>query len=200
MKFNMTFRLMGMVLNGVVDKEVQDKQTQKKIRSGYREIVQRADDIGAGNTLLGAYALAAWFISMNRNDGLTPEQNCDIMEKGLRSSKIYKMTMGSADSYFSEKHMEARRKWSKETYERKYKNDWLVDVIEKNDDFEFGFDYHECGVCKLCRDEGCPEYAKYLCRLDFMTTDMMGIKLKRTMTLADGDPVCDFRFSRKESC
>ena len=188
---------MGTVLNGIVGAEISDRQVQKKIRSTYREILDRADDIGAHNTLLGAYALAAWFISMNRCDGLTPEENCGIMEKGLRNSRIYRATMGTADSYFSEKHMEARRKWSKETYEKKYRNDWLVDVIEKGDDFEFGFDYHACGVCCLCRDEGCPEYAKYLCRLDYMTSDMMGIRLKRTMTLAEGDPVCDFRFSRK---
>ncbi len=73
-----------------------------------------------------------------------------------------------------------------------------MNVIEKTDDFEFGLDYHECGVCKLCHDEGCSEYAKYLCRFDFMTSEMMGIQLKRTMTLAEGFNKCDFRFSRKE--
>ena len=73
----------------------------------------------------------------------------------------------------------------------------MVDVIEQGPDFTFGFDYRECGVCKLCRDEGCPELAPYLCRLDYMTTDMMGIHLERTMTLAEGAPKCDFRFRRK---
>lgn len=197
MKYNMTFRMLGMVLNGITKKEIPDKTVQRNIKRTYREIVERASDIGAKNTLLGAYGLASWFIAMNRCDGLTPEQNCDIMENGLRTSKVYKMTMGSADSYFSEKHMAARRKWSQETYQHKYKNDWLVDVLEKTDDYDFGFDYHECGVCKLCRDEGCFELAKYLCRLDYMTSDMMGIRLQRTMTLADGFDHCDFRFSRK---
>ena len=197
MKYNATFRMMGMVLNGVTRKKIRSRQIQKDIRNGYREILQRAGDIGANNTLLGAYALAAWFISMNRHDGLSAQQNCELLENGLRNSKIYKMTMGSADSYFSEKHMKARRKWSEETHKRNYKNDWLVDVIEKGENFAFGLDYHECGVCKLCQDEGCPEYAKYLCRLDFMTSDMMGVRLERTMTLAEGNPICDFRFSRK---
>ena len=197
MKYNTTFRMIGMVLNGVTREKIRSRQIQKDIRNGYREILQRAGDIGANNTLLGAYALAAWFISMNRHDGLSAQQNCELLENGLRNSKIYKMTMGSADSYFSEKHMKARRKWSEETYKRNYKNDWLVDVIEKGENYAFGLDYHECGVCKLCQDEGCPEYAKYLCRLDFMTSDMMGVRLERTMTLAEGNPICDFRFSRK---
>lgn len=197
MKYNMTFRMLGMVLNGITKKEISDKAVQKNIAKTYRDIVERASDIGEKNTLLGAYGLAAYFIAMNRSDDLTPEENIGIMEKGLRNSKAFKMTMGSADSYFSEKHMEARRKWSKDTYKRKYKNDWVVDVLEKTDDFDFGFDYRECGVCKLCQDEGCPEYAKYLCRLDFMITEIMGVKLKRTMTLAEGYDKCDFRFSRK---
>lgn len=197
MKYNMTFRMLGMVLNGITKKEIADKSVRKNVTKTYQDIVCRASDIGDKNTLLGAYALAAYFIALNSCDGMIPEQNINIMEEGLRNSKVYRMTMGSADSYFSEKHMASRRRWSQETYKRKYKNDWVVDVIEKNDDFEFGFDYHECGVCKLCRDEGCPEYAKYLCRLDFMTSDMMGIKLRRTMTLAEGFDKCDFRFSRK---
>ena len=198
MKMNPTLTVLGMVLNGIAKKALPDREVCKAIKKSYRDILERAADIGANNRLLGAYALAAYFISMNRCDGLTPEENCDIMEKGLRSSKVYRIAMGSADHYFSEKNMESRRAWSKETYERKYANDWIVDVIEKAPGFEFGFNYKECGVCKLCRDEGCPELAKYLCRLDYMTTDMMGIHLDRTMTLAEGAPYCDFRFSRKD--
>ncbi|MCD8314625.1 MAG: L-2-amino-thiazoline-4-carboxylic acid hydrolase [Firmicutes bacterium] len=44
---------------------------------------------------------------------------------------------------------------------------------------------------------GCPELAKYLCQLDFVLADIMGMKLERTMTLAEGDPKCDFRYSKK---
>lgn len=197
MRYNLTFRMLGAVLNGIAKKEISDRGVRKNVNETYRAIVGRASDIGDHNTLLGAYGLAAYFIALNRCDGLSPEQNCAMLENGLRKSRVYRMTVGSADRYFSEKHMAARRRWSQETYQKKYKNDWLVDVIEKNDGFEFGFDYHECGVCKLCADEGCPEYAKYLCRLDFMTSEMMGIKLRRTMTLAEGFEKCDFRFSRK---
>ena len=192
----MTFRMLGTVLNGIVTKEIKDKNISKHIKKSYKEIVLRADDIGSKNKLLGAYALAAYFIAMNRHDKLTPEENCNLLENGLRNSKIYKMSMGNSKQYFSEKNMESRRQWSKETYKRKYKNDWVVDVLEKTDSYDFGFDYHECGVCKLCRDEGCFELAKYLCRLDYMTSDIMGIHLKRTMTLADGYEKCDFRFSK----
>lgn len=196
MKYDMTFQMFGVLLNGILKKDINDKETMKKIKKNYKEIVLRASDIGSKNNLIGSYALAAYFIAMNRSNNLTPEKNCDLMENGLRHSKLFKMFMGSADDYFSEKKMAFRRQWSKETYKRKYKNDWVVDVLEKTDDYEFGFDYRECGVCKLCKDEGCPELARYLCRLDFMIVDVMGIHLKRTMTLAEGGEKCDFRFSK----
>ena len=106
--------------------------------------------------------------------------------------------MGSSKNYFSEKKMEFRRNWSKETYKRKYENDWIVDFIEPSKDYVFGFDYKECGVCKLCKDEGCKELAKYLCQLDYMIVEVIGIKLTRTKTLAEGYDCCDFRFSNKD--
>ena len=114
----------------------------------------------------------------------------------MKKSKLLKAMMGSPKQYFSEEKMQKRRSWSKQTYEKTYPNDWVVDVLEKTPDYEFGLDYHECGVCKLCRDEGCPELAKYLCRLDFLLVEIMGIHLHRTMVLADGAPKCDFRFCR----
>ena len=196
MKYNMTFRMIDLVFTEITRKAGIDACVRKNIRKEYRAVVDRAEDIGSGNTLLGAYAMMAYFIAMNRFDGLTPEENCRMLEKGLAKSRLYKLAMGSADNYFSEKKMEFRRKWARETHEKKYRNDWVVNVLEKTPDYEFGFDYLECGVCKLGRDEACPELARYLCRLDYMTTDMMGVHLERTMTLAEGCPKCDFRFSR----
>ncbi len=65
------------------------------------------------------------------------------------------------------------------------------------DEYDLGYDYYECGVCKICQDEGCPELAKYMCRLDFVIADIMGMKLVRTKTLAEGADLCDFRYSRR---
>lgn len=202
MKYNMTLRMLDVILGSITKKTVTDKETMKKIRREYRAVMDRAGDIGGGNRLLGSYGMTGWFIAMNRHDGLSPEENCKILEDGLRTSRLYKATMGSPKSYFSEKHMESRRKWSKETHDpdhkRRYPDDWVVDVLEKTPEYTFGFNYTECGDCKLCRKEGCPELAKYLCSLDYMTTEIMGVGLQRTGTLAEGFPKCDFRFRELE--
>ena len=196
MKFTIMFKTTGWILNHASKKAGIDKVTLEKVQKEYRTIVERSSDIGVSNRLLGSYALAAYFIAMNRQSGLSVEENYRIMYDGLKASKLYKAAMGSADNYFSEKNMDSRRVWSQQTHERRYANDWVVDVIEKTDDFEFGFDYTECGACKLFKDEGCFEWAHYLCALDFMTTEMMGVHLERTETLAEGGDRCDFRFSR----
>ena len=90
--------------------------------------------------------------------------------------------MGNADSYLDAKKLPARKKWSADSHKRKYENDWVVDILEggANDDFELGYDYHTCGICSLCRDEGCFELAKYLCRMDYVLADMMHMRLVRT--------------------
>ena len=193
MKMTVLLKGTGWILNHGIKKQGIDPAL---IYQEYKDIIQRADDIGKHNILLGAYGLAAYFIAMHRQSGFNDDENFKIIEKALKNSKLYAILMGDADSYFSEKAMERRRKWSQETYKRKYKNDWVVDFIEKSDTYEFGFDYHECGVCKLCQNENCMDIAKYLCKLDYMTVDMMGIGLDRTKTLANGDDVCDFRFKR----
>lgn len=197
MKYGFLPKAFSFVLTDMVKKDMQSSETIRDIKKEYRNIVERADDIGSGNMLFSAYLLAAYFIAMCRKTDFTPEENRDIMQEGMKNSKLLKLFMGNAKGYFSEKKMEKRRKWSAETHEKKYRNDWVVDVIEKGDDFEFGLDYTECGVCKLCRDEGCPELAEYLCSLDFMLVEVVGVRLKRTMTLAEGKEKCDFRFSQK---
>lgn len=80
---------------------------------------------------------------------------------------------------------------------KKYENDWVVDVLEKTEKFELGYNFNRCEICKLCEDEKCFELAKYLCQLDFFIADMMGIELKRTQTIAEGAAYCDFLYSKK---
>lgn len=196
MQYNMSMKMMGGFLIHLFKNDL-DKPTREAVKKEYQAILERAGDIGANNTLLGSYILCAVFIALVRKSGMDVEKCAELLEDHLRKSKIFKMAMGDSKGYFSEKHMQKRYAWSKETHERHYKNDWVVDVLPKSDDYEFGFNYTECGVCKMCKDEGCFELAKYLCRLDYMLVEIMGIGLKRTSTLAEGGDKCDFRFIKK---
>lgn len=199
MKYNISSRLCGAfythICKSQLKRELTDHKAAKAIKSEYRNIILRAKDIG-NSKLLSSYFMAAWFIALNRSTDLSPEDNYRLFEEGIRSSRLFSKIIGNADSYLDERKMPGRKEWEKKSHERKYENDWVVDILDKTNEYELGYDYHECGICKLCRDEGCFELAQYLCRLDFVLADIMGMKLKRTMTLAQGNEKCDFRYSR----
>ena len=131
---------------------------------------------------------------MSRENGFSSEKNYELLEEGLRNSRLFRVMMGGADHYLDLKRIKKRKKWAENTKERRYENDWVVDLLSGNGDYDLGYDYLECGICKLCRDEGCFELAHYLCKLDFMMAEIMGLRLRCTCTLADGDARCDFRY------
>lgn len=192
---NISTQLMGQFFFQIVKKEL-TLPCRKKIRTEYERILANAKDIGKHNTLLSAYALGAWFIAMNRENDLSPEENCILLTESLRNNRIFRMVMGDAEHYLDPKRIEKQKKWANSTKERRYENDWVVNLIPGNDVYDLGYDYLECGICKLCRDEGYPEFAQYLCKLDYMFAEVMGLHLERTSTLAEGGDKCDFRFSR----
>lgn len=200
MKYTVMCRLYGAFYAGACKKELKsrfpDGNMQKAVKMEYKSIVLRAKGIGHSR-LLNAYMMAAYFIALNRNTGLSPEENYELFKAGLYASSLLRKAMGNADSYLDIRRMPERKAWEKESHKRAYENDWVVDVLEKTDQYELGYNYYECGICKLCRDEGCFELAQYLCRLDFVLADIIGMKLERTKTIAGGGDFCDFRYSRR---
>ena len=171
------------------------KDVTKKIANEHKRIVERAKDIG-NSKLLSSYIMGSYFIALNRSTGRSAEENYEIFRDGLCASKLFHKVMGDADSYLDPKRMPGRLQWSEDSHKRKYENDWVVDILPGNDEYNLGYDYHECGICKLCQDEGCPELAAYLCRMDYVLADIMHMKLVRTGTIAEGASYCDFRYSR----
>lgn len=171
------------------------KDVAKKIAKEHEQIVERAKDIG-NSKLLSSYIMGSYFIALNRSTGRSAEENYKIFCDGLCASKLFHKVMGDADSYLDPKRMPGRLQWSEDSHKRKYENDWVVDILPGNDEYDLGYDYHECGICKLCQDEGCPELAAYLCRMDYVLADIMHMELVRTGTIAEGASYCDFRYSR----
>ena len=171
------------------------KDIAKKIAKEHERIVERAKGIG-NSKLLSSYIMGSYFIALNRSTGRSAEENYEIFRDGLCASKLFHKVMGDADSYLDPKRMPGRLQWSEDSHKRKYENDWVVDILPGNDEYDLGYDYHECGICKLCQDEGCPELAAYLCRMDYVLADIMRMELVRTGTIAEGASYCDFRYSR----
>lgn len=201
MKYGFTQKLFGHFYHSSCMKEAKNRHISidsRAIKREYRAVLERAEDIGKSR-LMSSYCMGAYFIALNRMTQLSPEECFELYKDGLYGNKLFHKAVGDVDSYLDEKKMAGRKEWSRQSHLKKYRNDWVVDIIEggPQDDFVLGYDYHICGICNLCRDEGCFELAKYLCRMDYVLADMMGMKLTRTQTLAEGGKYCDFRYGRK---
>jgi hypothetical protein len=89
------------------------------------------------------------------------------------------------------------RRQAAQSQKRRYPGDWVFMFVEGDgQEFDFGVDYTECGVCKFFHDMGADEFIPFLCCCDFPLYKAMDTGLVRTMTLSEGADRCDFRFKR----
>lgn len=93
--------------------------------------------------------------------------------------------------------MSRLRKRASESWERKYKGDWVYKFKwEEKNRYEYRIEYYECGIFEFYKELGCEEFVRYLCKLDFLACYKIGVKLERLKTIAEGDSICDFRYYR----
>ena len=82
---------------------------------------------------------------------------------------------------------------------KKYKEDFVLEHIDPGQDFDFGYNYTECAIHKLYQKKGKSEYLQYVCLGDYAMFQSYGMGFTRTQTIANGAPLCDFRFKKKQS-
>lgn len=71
-------------------------------------------------------------------------------------------------------------------------------LTEKHETYGLGYgiDILECGICKLFQKHQAAHYVSILCEVDKITTQLAGLELLRTGTIANGAEKCDFRFKK----
>ncbi|TFG16221.1 MAG: hypothetical protein EU531_07135 [Promethearchaeota archaeon] len=99
-----------------------------------------------------------------------------------------------------QKFIQKRKEEANKSQERRYPGDWVWKFIEgEKNDFDYGYDFYECGVQKYYKAQDAEEFLPYFCFLDFVTVRASGKLLMRSMTLAEGGEKCDFRFRSAEN-
>ena len=83
----------------------------KTIKQEYRAILTRAKDIGKSR-LMSSYCMGAYFIALNRNTSLSPEECYALYKDGLSANQLFHKVVGNADSYLDVKKLPARKQWS----------------------------------------------------------------------------------------
>jgi hypothetical protein len=91
----------------------------------------------------------------------------------------------------------ADREQARRSQACQYPGDWLWRFVEGDGvEFEYGYDFYECGAQKLYHAQGADEFLPFFCYLDFVTYRTAGWSFSRTMTLAEGHEKCDVRFKK----
>lgn len=69
-------------------------------------------------------------------------------------------------------------------------------ITDKNETHGLGYgvDIIECGICKLFKRHNYQKYVSILCEVDKYTTNLAGLSMIRTDTIANGATKCDFRY------
>ena len=97
----------------------------------------------------------------------------------------------------SPKNLERKKEQARESQERRYPGGWVWEFVEGDGvEFNYGYDFTECGTQKLYHAQGADEFLPFYCFLDFVTYRTPGWGFARTMILAEGYEKCDFRFKR----
>ncbi len=91
--------------------------------------------------------------------------------------------------------MERRRQRARRSQARRYAADWVYEFVPGDGiGFDYGYDFSECATQKFYRAQDADDFLPYYCFLDYAESRRQGLGLERTMTLAEGHPLCNHRF------
>ena len=98
---------------------------------------------------------------------------------------------------YGKKYEEKLRQAAVVSQKRKYPGDFVSSFIEGDgENFDYGLDITECGICKLYAAQGAERLSRYMCLSDYVVSKAFNRGLVRYKTIAEGAKKCDFRFKK----
>lgn len=176
------------------------KELIPKADAKYRELLNRADDIGADNPMASNMYMALIFFALwEESDGkMTTEDLRGILEE-IMSMPILKLIYHAMD-------MNKPSGVKRVSTSLKRSAAWLTEHPQYQDkswDYHFdetkheqGFYYHftQCPIHAFSEREGFMEVLPVMCDNDYRIAALMRATLHRESTLAKGGSVCDYWF------
>ena len=118
----------------------------------------------------------------------------DIMNT-IRKKNLEKIGKDPAQYPFELTYIDFVKKLCETSKLRKYPDDWVGDYVEGDGKtFEWGFNFHECGIHKVCKRLDAEKFVPLFCLSDFSEADILGFGFSRTQTLGFGANLCDHRY------
>jgi hypothetical protein len=207
----MKFGFMGMLFSKMFEKTVYEytskavpqidmRRFKKKHMAEYRAMVARTPSVGSmkENMFAPVMYLACYGFSYYKADPkLITMEVFDGMIDAICKSDIMKRVYQGKDC-FDRKQIDSYVRGSRRSKKKEYLMDWVFDFSYDLTVPEYYVTYHECGVCKIARQEGLQFLTPHMCVMDYPTIEYKGGKLLRTKTLSSGGDCCDFHVVKGE--
>lgn len=207
MKYDIYAKVMWTLLRRNFTKELacflnkaDSKAIMVKGKQEYRKIIVRTDGIGGMkrnpmtmNLINGSMLIAVYKASKGR---VTVDQMGQIYMNALSGNAVVRKF--SKKDCFNADWQKKRNEVALKSQKREFSNDWVSEFLPGKNVNEYGINFYECGICKLCKQENCFELASQMCKFDYVMAEAMGAELTRTKTIAGGNQLCDFFYRKKQ--
>jgi len=91
--------------------------------------------------------------------------------------------------------MERRRRRAQRSQQHRYPADWVYEFVAGDgQSFDYGYNFSQCAAQLFFRAQDADEFLPFFCRLDFAFSRVEGNGLERSLTLAEGNALCNPRF------
>lgn len=148
-------------------------------------------------TLIESAVALSFYRSLMRNGQAGEEAGAVIAaaaEASIRAVPADQL-LALGEQQFTEGWYQMQRMAAAQSQQKPYPGDWVYSFVEGvPGEFDWGWDFTECGILKLYKTQGAEELVPYLCAQDFTASELENTGLRRTGTLARGDACCDFRY------
>jgi len=98
---------------------------------------------------------------------------------------------------YGQRYEQKLRRAAAASQKRQYPGDFVLSFIDgEGENFDYGLDITECGICKLYAAHDAERLAPYLCLSDYVVSKAFDRGLVRHETIAEGGGRCDFRYKK----
>jgi len=179
-----------------------------QMKAEYEKIILEIPYIGGTKNsftslLVGGMSSLAMFRILEK-EGYTQRDigefyyKCSDLHNTIRKKSLEKIGKNPAQYPFESAYIEYAKKLCDTSNLKNYPDDWVADYVEGDGKtFEWGFNFHECGIHKVLKRLDAEKYLPFFCLSDFSEANILGFGFSRTQSIGFGAPMCDHRYVKK---
>jgi len=185
--------------------EAEINEISNQMKAEYEKLILEIPYIGGAKNsftslLVGSISSLAMFRILER-EGYTQREIGEFYYKfhdlynTIRKKRLEKIGNDPAQYPFESVYIDYAKRLCDTSKLRNYPDDWVADYVEGDGKtFEWGFNFHECGIHKVFKRLDAEKFVSLFCLIDFSEANILGFGFSRTQTLGFGAPMCDHRY------